>query len=186
MGLIFAIGASTKVAELIKYRNERGIPGRLPLETPVSSALHIITSGIRELDYPLVVPDNLGLYGPLVLDHAPIEAADPELAQWLDRGKTVMMCMGTHFHYTESQVRAVVNGFLGALDQDSGVQFFWKFSEKDGYDDLVEELLVNPKDRERFKIVDWIQADLSVVLNHPNVIVSVHHGGANSYYEAAQ
>ena len=186
IGLIFTIGASPKVAELIKHRNERGIPGRLPLETPISTALHIITSGIRELDYPLFVPDNLGLYGPLVLDHTPIEVADPELARWLDRGKTVVMCMGTHFRYTESQVRAVVDGFLGALDQDSGVQLFWKFSEKDELDDLVEGLLANPKDRKRFKIVDWIQADLSVVLNHPNVIVSVHHGGANSYYEAAQ
>ena len=81
MGLVFAIAASTKVTELIKYWNERGIPGRLPLETPTSSAHHIITSGIRELDYPLVVPNNLGLYGPLVLDRTPIETADPELAQ---------------------------------------------------------------------------------------------------------
>ena len=94
--------------------------------------------------------------------------------------------MGTHFHYTELQVRAVINGFLGDLDQDSRVQLFWKLSEKGRFDDLVEGMLANPKDQERFKIVDWIQVDLPVVLNHPNVIVSVHHEGANSYYEATQ
>ena len=171
---------------LIKYRNERGLPGRLPLETSKSRALHIISPGIRELDYPLFIPDTIGLYGPVVLDTTPVELADPELAEWLDRGKTVMMCMGTHYCYTESQVRAVVNGFLGAVDRDSGIQFFWKLSGKDEFEDLIEELLANPRDRERFRIVDWIHADPAAVMNHSNVIVSIHHGGANSYYEAAQ
>jgi hypothetical protein len=72
---------------------------------------HTICPSVRELDFPLVVPDTLSLYGPIVLDTNPVEAADPELNQWLDRGQTVTMSTGTHFHYTESQVNAVINGF---------------------------------------------------------------------------
>ena len=156
------------------------------MNTAKSHTLHIISPGIRELDYPLFIPENMGMYGPVVLDATPVEVADPELAQWLDRGKTVMMCMGTHYHYSESQVRAVINGFLGAVDHDSGLPFFWKLSGRDRFESVLEELLANPKDQERFRIVDWIHADPAAVMNHPNVIVSIHHGGANSYYEAAR
>ena len=156
------------------------------MDAPLSRAIHMISPGIRELDYPLFIPDTIGLYGPVVLDATPVEVADPELTQWLDRGETVMMCMGTHYHYTELQVRAVIKGFLGAVGRDSGVQFFWKLSGKDKFENLIEELLTHPKDRERFKIVDWIHADPSAVMNHQNVVASIHHGGANSYYEAAR
>ena len=128
----------------------------------------------------------MGLYGPLVLDTTPVEVADPELARWLDRGETVMMCMGTHYHYTESQVRAIVDGFLGAVGHDSRIQFFWKLSGKDRFEGVIDGLLANPKDRERFRIVDWIDADPAAVMDHPNVVASIHHGGANSYYEAAR
>lgn len=181
--LIYLIVTSPELNNLVKYRNEHGVAGGLPLRTSHSRALHVISSEIRELDYPLFIPSKIGLYGPMVLDTTPVEVADPELKRWLDRGKTVMMCMGTHYHYTESQVRAVINGFLDAVDHDSGIQLFWKLS---GFESLIEQLLANPKDREKFRIVDWIHADPSAVMNHPNVVVSIHHGGANSYYEAAR
>lgn len=151
-----------------------------------SRALHIISPGIHELDYPLFIPGNMGLYGPLVLDTTPVEVADPELARWLDQGETVMMCMGTHYHYTESQIHAVIDGFLSAVSRDSSIQFFWKLSAKDRFEGVIDKLLANPKDRERFRIVDWIDADPAAVMEHPNVVVSIHHGGANSYYEAAR
>jgi len=179
------MATSSELNGLVKFRNKHGLPGQLPMTTVPPRAPHIIMSIIRELDYPLHVPSNIGLYGPVVLDTVPVEVADPELAQWLDRGKTVMMCMGTHFRYTESQVRAVVSGFLSAVDHDCGIQFLWKLSGKEMFQSLIDELLADPRDRERFKIVDWIQADPFAVMKHPNVIVSIHHGGANSYYEAA-
>ena len=184
--MIHTVVTSPELKSLVRYRNKHGLPGRLPLGPSKSHALHIISPGIRELDYPLFIPDNMGLYGPLVLDTTPVEVADPELARWLDRGETVMMCMGTHHHFTESQVKTVINGFLGAIDPESGVQFFWKLSGKDKFEGMIEELVANSKDRERFRIVDWIDADPAAVMNHPNVVVSIHHGGANSYHEAAR
>ena len=85
------------------------------MESASTRAVHVICPGVREIDLLLVVPDFFGLYGPIVLDTTPIESSDPELNQWLGRGETVIMCMGTHFHYTESQVKAIISGFLSAV-----------------------------------------------------------------------
>jgi len=93
--------------------------------------------------------------------------------------------MGTHFFFTEAQVKAVVNGFLGVLNHDSDVQFLWKLPNKARFEDQIEETLRDTGDKERFRIVDWIEADPASIMKHPNVVAYVHHGGANSYYEVA-
>jgi hypothetical protein len=96
-----------------------------------------------------------------------------------------MMCMGTHFHYTESQVNAIINGFLSAANHDSNTQLLWKLSDKAKFANLIEEALKDPRDKDRFRIVDWLEVDPASIMKHPNVVAYIHHGGANSYYEAA-
>jgi len=180
------ISRSPEIAELTKYRNTHGLSGRLPIvEIARARAAHVICPGVREIEFPLVIPDFLGLYGPIVLDTTPIEAADPELNQWLGRGETVVMYMGTHFHYTESQVKAIIGGFLGGINHDSNTQLLWKLSDKSKFESLIEETLKDTRDKERFKIVDWLEADPASIMKHPNIIAYIHHGGANSYFEAA-
>jgi len=181
--LIYKIATSPRISGLIKYRNAHGLPGGLPASLIRGSST--ICPCVTELDFPLVIPDNLGLYGPIVLDANPIEVADPELNQWLSKAETVVMCMGTHFQYTESHVKAIINGFLGAVNRDSGTQFLWKLSNKSQFESLIEEILVDLRDKDRFRIVDWLEADPASIMKHPNVVAFVHHGGANSYYEAA-
>ena len=183
---VWKLVTSPDIAELNKYRNAHGLPGQLPrMDKAVTRATHVICPGVREVEFPLVMPDFLGLYGPIVLDTTPIEIADPELNQWLGRGETVIMCMGTHFHHTESHVKAVISGFLSAISHDSKTQFLWKLSEKYKFESLIEEMLKDPRDKERFKIVDWFEADPASIMKHPNVVAFIHHGGANSYFEAA-
>ena len=183
--LVWGMATSPEISELNKYRNAHGLPGRLPTETAPTRAVHVICPGVREIDYPLFMPDFLGLYGPIVLDTVPIETADPELNQWLDRGETVVMSMGTHFHYTESQVKAIISGFLSAVNHGSNTQLLWKLSNRSKFETLIEEALKNPRDKERFKIVDWFEADPASIMKHPNIIAYIHHGGANSFYEVA-
>lgn len=174
---------SPEITELIKYRNAHGLPGRLPMESAITRATHIICSGARETDFPLVIPNWLGLYGPITLDTTPVEVSDPGLYQWLNGGKTVFMCMGTMFRYSESQVKAVINGFLGAVAHDSKTQFLWKLPDSLQFGSLIEEALKSPRDKDRFRIVDWLESDPASIMKHPNVIAWVHHGGANSYFE---
>ena len=179
------MATSPEISKFNKYRHAHGFPGRLPAETAPTRAVHVICPGVRETDYPLFLPDFIGLYGPIVLDAAPIETADPELNQWLGRWETVIMCMGTHFHFTESQVEAVISSFLGAVNHDSNTQFLWKLPDRSRFESLIEGALGGPKDKERFKIVDWLEVDPVSIMKHPNVIACIHHGGANSFYEAS-
>ena len=185
IALIWGFLTSPEITKLAKYRKEHGLPGRLPMKLAPARAAHVICPGVRETDFPLFVPDYLGLYGPIVLDTTPIEVSDPALDQWLDRGDTVLMCMGTHFYYSESQVKAVILGFLSAIPHDSGAQILWKLPNKSEFEDSIEEVLKDPRDRDKFRIVDWLEADPTSLMKHPNVVVWIHHGGANSYFEGA-
>jgi hypothetical protein len=111
---------SPEVKGLIKYRNAHGLPGRLPMESAPTRAIHIICPGVRETEFPLVIPRSVRTHR---LGQSPIKDSDPDLNRWLNRGKTVLMRMGTHFFYSESQVKAVIDGFLSAVPDSSNVQF---------------------------------------------------------------
>ena len=65
-------------------------------------------------------------------------------------------------------------------------QIFWKLHDKAKFEHILDEELENERTKERFRIVDWIDADPGEVVRHNNVVARVHHGGANSYFEAAQ
>jgi UDP:flavonoid glycosyltransferase YjiC (YdhE family) len=61
----------------------------------------------------------------------------------------------------------------------------WKLNRKAKFQHILDEELANEQVKGRFRIVDWIDADPGEVMKHTNVGAYVHHGGANSYYEAA-
>ena len=172
-----------EISTLVKYRNSHGIFGRLPHEVPLRKAVEVISPCIVDLDFPFEKPNNLGLYGPIVLDGVSVRDLDPQLSDWLDAGPTVLMSMGTHFTYTRPQVKAVLQGFLAALDPNTRV--LWKLPRHSSFNDIIDELLPRIEDKGRLMIVDWIPVDQFSIMTHKNVMALVHHGGANSYYEAA-
>lgn len=175
---------NSAVKELTNYRNEHGLPGRPPLiGQSVARSLHTLSFGVPELDFPITLPPNVGLYGPVALDSTPLSKGD-ELSAWLDNGRTIVMCMGTHFHYSEAQIRNTIRAFLaGTASTD---QILWKIRNKAKHQHVIDEELEKENSKERFKLVDWIDADPGEVMKHENVVAYIHHGGANSYYEAAR
>lgn len=181
--MLYSYLTAPEISTLVKYRNSHGILGRLPHEAPLRKATEVISPGIIDLDFPFKKPNNLRLYGPIVLDGLQIRDLHPRLADWLDSGPTVLMSMGTHFTYTEPQVRAVLRGFLAALDPKTRV--LWKLPHHSSFNDIIDELLPRVEDKERFMIVDWVPVDPFSIMTHRNVMALVHHGGANSYFEAA-
>jgi len=181
--MLYSYVTAREISTLVKYRNSHGILGRLPHEIPLRKATEVISPDIMDLDFPFTKPSNLRLYGPIVLDSAPLQDLDPQLSKWLDAAPAVLMSMGTHFTYTETQVRAVLRGFLTALDPKTRV--LWKLPRLSSFKDIIDELLPEAEDKERFMIVDWIPVDPFSVMTHKNVVTLVHHGGANSYFEAA-
>jgi hypothetical protein len=123
---------------------------------------------IVDLDFPFTKPSNLRLYGPIVLDSVPVRDLDPQLSDWLDAAPTVLMSMGTHFTYTKTQVRAILRGFLTALDPKTRV--LWKLPHCSSFKDIIDELLPETEDKERFMIVDWIPVDPFSIMTHRNVV----------------
>jgi hypothetical protein len=170
--------------ELMDYRHSHGLPGKLPMGgLSVTRSVHTFCFGLPELDFPITLLPNIGLYGPVTLDSTPLSKED-ELSEWLDQGKTIMMSMGTHFRYSEAQVRNTIRGFRAGTSSTD--QVLWKLPGMAKFKHILDEELENEGKKERFRIVEWIDADPGEVMRHGNVVAYVHHGGANSYYEAAR
>ena len=54
-----------------------------------------LVANLPELEYPYTVPDFVVPCGPIVRPAPPISESDPELTQWLARGPTVYINLGT-------------------------------------------------------------------------------------------
>ncbi|KAF9059874.1 hypothetical protein BDP27DRAFT_1340506 [Rhodocollybia butyracea] len=93
---------------------------------------------------------------------------------------------GTHFEYTEGLITTVINGVFGGMSDD--MQFLWKAPCR-GFENLEEVLMASlprRQERNRVRVVPWLDAAPSAILLHQNVVCYIHHGGANSYFEGAR
>ncbi|THU92235.1 UDP-Glycosyltransferase/glycogen phosphorylase [Dendrothele bispora CBS 962.96] len=160
-----------------------------------------LISSFPEGDYfPLYVPENIVMCGPIVVPTKPAREEDEELGRWLDgqttatsdgntrsstrtrrRMKTVLINLGSHVTSDPSLTRELANGILLLLSQNPNVQVLWKL--KIDSTRATEHDAVN-----RIKILPWLPESTSPlsILHHPHTICSVHHGGANSYWEAVK
>jgi hypothetical protein len=178
--LLFTLARSPRLRSHLAFRQQTGLKGGLPIGTAISYGTDILCGSIQETDYPCVLPSNLHCFGPITLDVIPLAQSDPDLEKWLDRGKTIVVCLGTHVVYTADMVDAFLQAFLTVLPKD--VQILWKLRGKHEWDALIEAKL-DIKDQTRFKILDWFVADPISIMFHQNVLCYVHHGGANSFFE---
>ncbi|KAF9779593.1 hypothetical protein BJ322DRAFT_1167873 [Thelephora terrestris] len=155
------------VKELTNYRHEHGLPGRLPLpgDFSIIRSVHAFCFGLPELDLPLILPPNFGLYRLVTLNSIQLPRGD-ELSEWLDRGRTIVIAF-----------RA------GTSPMD---QVLWKVRNMVKFQHILDEELENERVKERFRIVEWINVDPGEVIRNENVVACVHHGGASSYFETAR
>jgi hypothetical protein len=75
------------------------------------------------------------------------------------------------------------------LLRNNGVQVLWKLktqTAKDQDDDTATKILQAEVEAGRVRIVSWLKADPSAILRSGSIVCSVHHGGANSYFEAVE
>ena len=66
------------------------------------------------------------------------------------------------------------------------VQFLWKMNKRPGdtySDDFLADLQQEIVDG-RLRISSWLPIDPAAILETGNVVLSVHHGGANCFHEA--
>ncbi|KAF3922903.1 hypothetical protein ABW20_dc0100476 [Dactylellina cionopaga] len=75
----------------------------------------------------------------------------------------------------------MLKGIRTVVDKLPNVQILWKWKEVESYPALVEQYI---GENERVKIVKWLDNSPMDLLNTGDIVCNVHHGGANSFYEA--
>ncbi|KAJ7600417.1 hypothetical protein C8J56DRAFT_8619 [Mycena floridula] len=180
--LIKLVLNSTEFQEMTMFRKKHNLPGYPEIASHYNKEDDYLNPSLDCTDFPLICPANFHRCGPLVLDTIPIVEADPELAHWLSKAPTIFICLGSNHRYTENDVRGILGGLL--TDLPIHTQVLWKLPG--GFEILIEGMFQNhgTEARNRFRILDWIRPDPASVLQHPNILCSVHHGGANSFFEA--
>lgn len=177
-----------QVVALNQARASRGIEGALGSFTPWAPDVPQITPSLPAADLPMRIPPNVHDCGPILVAAPPVEASDPDLLRWLRRGPTVLVSLGTHFEAYAATVREQALGLRVLLAARPDVQVLWKLkteamSERSGQES-VEKLLGREIESGRVRIENWLKADPVAILRSGHVVCSVHHGGANSYFEA--
>lgn len=176
----YSLLASPNVRAVRVMRNAWGVHC-LPLS---QLPFHIIPS-VPAMEYPHTPPANAILAGPIVVPTPPLTSADDhDLSAFLARGRTALFNMGSLFVFTLADVAAAADAFIEArrrLLPRGGLQVLWKIPHATSFAALLNDKLLG-EDRESVRIEEWIGPPALAVLRHPNVVVSIHHGGASACF----
>jgi len=167
------------------------------------AGLRILVANSPDIDYPFdVLPEYTIPCGPIVRAAPPVASVDPVLAEWLGRGPTVFVSLGTHLKASPAEALEMALAFRAVLDRAEGkgrkpLQILWKLGrkpeiegeklERDVYDGPwkpVVDVLKPELDAGRIRITEWVTAEPKSVLESGHIVCSVNHGGASSFYEA--
>ncbi|KAL4973649.1 hypothetical protein BDW66DRAFT_161896 [Aspergillus desertorum] len=178
--------------EIRDWRIKHKIHGRFPFaDAWMPNRLHL-SPALKELDWPFDVPDNVVPCGPILLPVAPVKTQDPEMSSWLHRAPTVLINLGTLYAPSPSVVLEIatgVNTFLASCS-DRKIQVLWKLPKHPHDQDEIYAKSVTPLQREmeadQVRIRSWFEVEPLAMLETGQIVCSVHHGGANSWYEAIQ
>ncbi|TRM64379.1 glycosyltransferase family 1 protein [Schizophyllum amplum] len=183
--LAYAVFTDPNIKATNAAREARGCTWMHPLFTTNNTKpdVPILSAGVPEVDFPFVAPPGLHMLGAVSVLCAPLAECDPDLEAWLNRGETIMMVRGSHIQYDAPLARRVLAGLLGGAGDR---QILWKVHERDALTEIWDEMLTTQRDRERVRIVKWFEPEPAIIAEHENVVCYVHHGGANSYLEAAR
>jgi hypothetical protein len=167
--------------------------------------LKILVAHKPETDFPLVLPPYLTPCGPIVPPVSPVAEVDPELSKWLKGGPVVFVSLGTIKWMMEDEALELAGALRKLLDvaEERGVtrsgsisgklRVLWKLKQHPqdpnsqfsvGLGSKIHALLGKELDDDRVRIIDWIKPQPIAVLQTGAVVVSVNHGGANSYNDA--
>lgn len=170
-----------RIRQLEARRAKAGIRGKL-LDKPLHALPFLICASVPALEYPHVPGRNVVYAGPLLVPPPPL--AGGALADFLARSRTLVVNLGSNFWYTDDDVRAVADAIVLARARTVRFQVLWKLNGKKAFEGLLEERL-GKELLEDVRTEEWIEPPALAVLQHPNVVALVNHGGANSVHEAA-
>ncbi|PTB77337.1 glycosyltransferase family 1 protein [Trichoderma longibrachiatum ATCC 18648] len=166
------------------WLEQHGVPRAVSLFEMFRQDVPWIAMGYPEAGYPIeVIPDNFHIVGPLVLDVAPAETQSAELAAWIKKAPTILVNLGSGFRYDETRAVVMAKAIALVLDA-SDAQILWKMRKTGKYGDAFREPLSKYVEAGRLRLESWLEVDPTSLFKTGDIAVSVHHGGANCFYEA--
>ncbi|RFU76259.1 glycosyltransferase family 1 [Trichoderma arundinaceum] len=161
----------------------QGIPRAVNLFETFRQDVPWIAMSYPEAGYPLeYIPDNFRVVGPVVLDTAPAETQSAELAGWIKKAPTILVNLGSGFRYEELRAGVMAEAIAAVLDA-ADVQILWKMRKSQEYSDDFLGPVKEYIDNGRLRLESWLDVDPASLYNTGDIVVSVHHGGANCFYE---
>jgi hypothetical protein len=137
------------------------------------------------MDYPLYVPDNVISCGPILPSHSSPVESDPALDSWL-KEQTILICLGSHVQSPEKDAIEMTMAIQGVLREAPNIQVLWKLKYDWESSPVVKNILGPLVNSDKVRVVPWIQPEIISILEGGNIVAYVHHGGANSFFEACK
>ncbi|KAH8801461.1 glycosyltransferase family 1 protein [Xylogone sp. PMI_703] len=186
-----------------EWLKEHGMEKQLQVFETYHPDYRWISSSAPALDFPLhYLPNNVVTCGPIYLSSAPAEIQDPELASWLKLRPTVVINLGSMVDYDKKSAVEMVSAIVQTLNSHSDIQIIWKFNKRVKVD--ASERSSAPKANStypysddflsiasehlktgRLRLENWLEIDPAAMMETGNIILNVHHGGANCFHETA-
>ncbi|KGO71298.1 Major facilitator superfamily domain, general substrate transporter [Penicillium italicum] len=171
--------------DLLDVRKKAGIRTTFPHVAPYcENHLHLSPS-FREMDFPLYVPDNVISCGPIVRSFSSLIESDPALDSWL-KEPTILICLGSHVQAPEDDAMQMAVAIQVVLREFPDVQVLWKLKYDWKSSPKVKNILGPLVNSDKVRIFPWIQPEIISILEGGNIVAYVHHGGANSFFEACK
>ncbi|KAH8651000.1 hypothetical protein BX600DRAFT_516598 [Xylariales sp. PMI_506] len=185
--IVFA-NPTRQLAEFIKTERGASLLTLSQLNRAPPDGIRFLVAGRPELEFPDVVgaaPEHVLACGPIVRPAVPVAEADPDPAEWLRDNRVDAIEIAWAIRQLLDQAR------FQELDPSlHNLQVHWKLTKRGNYSSedqgsRVYDILHKEIRNDKVRIISWLHPEPSSILAEENVICSVHHGGANSFHEAA-
>jgi hypothetical protein len=138
-----------------------------------------------EIDFTYdIIPATAIGCGPILLPAKPISETDPELGKWLTRHSTILINLGSHHSTDPTAAREMARSLVAVLTLNPNLQVLWKLKYDWESDPEFKATVLSALGPDRLRISSWLVPETVSLLASGNVVLFVHHGGANSYYES--
>jgi hypothetical protein len=179
-----------KIRALNSYLTSHGLDRQTGLFHVYEDEVPWLSASSQHLDYPLSLPKNVVACGPIFMALDTVENGDPDLHAWLEQGPTVLIVLGSHTKYDDRTALEMAGAIRMVLDSadDDRVQVLWKMKlsrgETEGESGILLEAVSSLLSTGRVRVETWLSVDPASLLESGHISCYVHHGGANSFYEA--
>ncbi|KAJ5766577.1 uncharacterized protein N7511_004193 [Penicillium nucicola] len=182
-GLIVRCGKPMR--NLLQCRKKAGITTPFPHLIPYCENHLHLSPCFPAMDFPLHVPKNVISCGPILRPHTSLASTDPSLNAWLTN-PTILICLGSHVRASETDALQMARAIQSVLTQCPDMHVLWKLRYDWESSSRVKAILGPLVFSDKVRVVSWIQPEIISLLESGHIVAYVHHGGANSFFEACK